>query len=69
MNVPISRSIPCADCKTKKKMMRFTQTCGATVCLYCRATHPNNCSTCLEAIKNRPEVKAKSKYGNGTSNY
>ena len=63
MNIPESRTIKCADCGTKRKMMRFKQTCEAIVCLACQSLHPNNCQICLEAIKNRPIPSAKPKLG------
>lgn len=63
MNIPESRSIKCADCGTKRKMMRFKQPCEVIVCLHCQSLHPNNCKVCLDAIKNRPNPTAKSKLG------
>jgi len=43
----------CVSCGTLKKMMRFETLCEQVVCLHCNPIHPNNCSRCLEIIKNR----------------
>jgi hypothetical protein len=69
MDVPISRSNPCADCGTKKKSMRFVQKCGAVTCSPCCNLHPNKCETCLEAIKNRVQPQGKMRYGSNHSDH